>query len=52
MDYNRYAHKKLERICADGIETPQAVCLNSQTACSEMALRLLGISTGDEVIAV
>jgi len=27
-----------------------AVCLNSQTACAEMALRLLGIGEGDEVI--
>ena len=28
----------------------RAVCLNSQTACAEMALRLLGIKEGDEVI--
>lgn len=28
----------------------RAVCLNSQTACAEMALRLLGIGEGDEVI--
>ncbi|MBE7034545.1 MAG: DegT/DnrJ/EryC1/StrS family aminotransferase [Ruminococcaceae bacterium] len=30
--------------------TPNCVCLNSQTACAEMALRLLGIGPGDEVI--
>lgn len=29
---------------------PHCVCLNSQTACSEMTLRLLGIGEGDEVI--
>lgn len=28
----------------------KAVCLNSQTACAELALRLLGIGPGDEVI--
>ena len=28
----------------------KAVCLNSQTACAEMALRLLGVGEGDEVI--
>lgn len=28
------------------------VCLNSQTACAEMALRVLEIGPGDEVIAV
>lgn len=30
--------------------TPRCVCLNSQTACAEMSLRLLGIGEGDEVI--
>ena len=30
--------------------TPRAVCLNSQTACSEMTLRLLGVKEGNEVI--
>lgn len=29
---------------------PRCVCLNSQTACSEMTLRLLGVGEGDEVI--
>ena len=28
----------------------RAVCLNSQTACAEMTLRLLGVGPGDEVI--
>ena len=31
-------------------EIPNCVCLNSQTACAEMALRVLGIGEGDEVI--
>lgn len=31
--------------------TPRCVCLNSQTACAEMALRILGVGEGDEVIA-
>lgn len=30
--------------------TPRCVCLNSQTACAEMALHILGIGLGDEVI--
>ena len=42
--------KELERQIAAYIGTNKAVCLNSQTACAEMALRLLGISEGDEVI--
>ena len=49
--------KKLEKEIADWIgvgrtenDTPRCVCLNSQTACAEMALRLLGIGEGDEVI--
>jgi len=29
---------------------PSCVCLNSQTACAEMALRVMGIGEGDEVI--
>lgn len=32
------------------VQTPNCICLNSQTACAEMALRILGIGTGDEVI--
>ena len=42
--------KELERQIAEYVGTEKSVCLNSQTACAEMALRLLGIGTGDEVI--
>lgn len=42
--------KKLEKEVAELVEADKAVCLNSQTACGEMALRLLGIGQGDEVI--
>lgn len=42
--------KELEREVAAFCDVPRAVCLNSQTACAEMALRLLGIGAGDEVI--
>lgn len=42
--------KQLERNIAQWIGTEKCVCLNSQTACAEMALRLLGIGPGDEVI--
>ena len=42
--------KKLERLIADYVGTERCVCLNSQTACAEMALRVLGIGEGDEVI--
>ena len=49
--------KLLEKKIADWIgvgrtinDTPRCVCLNSQTACAEMALRLLGVGEGDEVI--
>ena len=42
--------KELERQVANFCGTERAVCLNSQTACAEMALRLLGIGPGDEVI--
>lgn len=42
--------KQLERQIADYTGVERAVCLNSQTACAEMALRLLGIGPGDEVI--
>ena len=42
--------KELERQVAAYCGTAKAVCLNSQTACAEMALRLLGIGPGDEVI--
>ena len=42
--------KELERKIAKFCEVDRAVCLNSQTACAEMALRILGIGEGDEVI--
>ena len=42
--------KELERRVARRCGTEYAVCLNSQTACSEMTLRLLGVGPGDEVI--
>ena len=42
--------KELERQIAAYVDAPRAVCLNSATACLEMALRLLGIGQGDEVI--
>ena len=50
--------KRLEKIIAkyvgvnetEDVQYPNCVCLNSQTACAEMALRLLGIGKGDEVI--
>ncbi len=42
--------KELEWEVAQLCGTSRAVCLNSQTACAEMTLRLLGISENDEVI--
>lgn len=42
--------KELERQVATFCETKRAVCLNSQTACAEMTLRLLGLDIDDEVI--
>lgn len=50
--------KKLEKLIAkyvgvndsEDIQIPNCVCLNSQTACAEMALRVLGVGPGDEVI--
>lgn len=48
--------KELEKRIAEYCHTNKAVCLNSQTACAEMALRLLGIgadnggSASDEVL--
>lgn len=42
--------KEFERRIADYCNVDRAVCLNSQTACAEMALRILGIGEGDEVI--
>ena len=48
--------KKIARFLNAPSETPNCVCLNSQTACAELSLRLLGIgpqeggSSSDEVI--
>ena len=42
--------KKLEEQIAEWIGTPKCVCLNSQTACAELSLHVLGIGPGDEVI--
>lgn len=42
--------KNLEKEVAEFVGAEKAVCLNSQTACAEMALRLLGVGEGDEVI--
>ena len=42
--------KKLEKEVSEFVGVEKAVCLNSQTACAEMALRLLGVGEGDEVI--
>ncbi len=42
--------KSLERNLAEWLNVKKCVCLNSQTACAEMALRLMGIGHGDEVI--
>lgn len=42
--------KELERKVASLCGVSRAVCLNSQTACAELTLRLLGVSSSDEVI--
>ncbi|MBE6564072.1 MAG: DegT/DnrJ/EryC1/StrS family aminotransferase [Ruminococcaceae bacterium] len=42
--------KRLEKNLAEYVQSASCVCLNSQTACAEMALRLMGIGEGDEVI--
>lgn len=42
--------KQLEKNIARYVGTDSCVCLNSQTACAEMALRVMGIGPGDEVI--
>ena len=39
-----------ERHIAQYVGTEKCVCLNSQTACAEMALRVMGVGPGDEVI--
>lgn len=42
--------KQLEKLIAEYVGTEMCVCLNSQTACAETALRILGVKPGDEVI--
>ena len=42
--------KLLENRIAEWVGTEKCVCLNSQTACAEMALHVMGIGPGDEVI--
>ncbi len=42
--------KLLEKKVAEWVGAPKCVCLNSQTACAEVSLRILGIGSGDEVI--
>ena len=42
--------KQLEKEIAEWVGTETCVCLNSQTACAEMALHVLGVGKGDEVI--
>ena len=42
--------KLLESRIAEWVGTEKCVCLNSQTACAEMALHVMGIGPGDEVI--
>ena len=42
--------KEFERRIASYVHTPRAACLTSATSCLEMALRILGIGPGDEVI--
>lgn len=42
--------KAFEKEIAKYCGVNRAVCLNSQTACAEMALRVLGVGEGDEVV--
>lgn len=42
--------KEFENLISMCCNTQKSVCLNSATACMEMALRVLGIGPGDEVI--
>lgn len=42
--------KQLEKMIAEYVGTEMCVCLNSQTACAEMVLRILDIQPGDEII--
>ena len=42
--------KLLEKKIAEWVGSPKCVCLNSQTACAEVSLRILGIGSQDEVV--
>lgn len=42
--------EELSQKVAEYCHVPYAACMNSATACHEMAMRLLGIGAGDEVI--
>lgn len=42
--------KKLENTISEYLHTEKTVCLNSATAAMEMALRILGVGPGDQVI--
>ena len=42
--------KAFERQLSNYCHTGTTVCLNSATACMELALRVLGVGPGDEVI--
>lgn len=42
--------QELSEKVAEYCHVPYAACMNSATACHEMAMRLLGIGAGDEVI--
>ncbi len=42
--------KEFEKLLSMCCQTDKTVCLNSATACMELALRVLGVGPGDEVI--
>ena len=42
--------KEFEKLIAQYCKTDRAVCLNSATACMELALRILGVGPDDEVV--
>ena len=42
--------KKLEKTISEYVHTDKTVCLNSATAAMEMALHIMGVGPGDEVI--
>ena len=44
--------KNFEKVIAEWIGSEKCVCFSSQTACAEMALRVMGIGPNDEEEAV